>query len=183
MKKQSAVGLFFSMFLRATVVILGIAIVIFGIVFLTKVMQKDDEGDKSVVTTVNENVLYDPGVRDDLLDNSTEEAENTDTEEPGEPVVSYDIMIAVLNSTDVGGLAGRWCDTLNEMGYESTYASDFSNTQDNTIIVAKNEGVGKELVELFDGATYQVGDIPEGSYEDLSEYDVVIVIGNADSDH
>ena len=42
MKKQSMVGLFFSMFLRATVIILAIVIVVFGVVFISKVMQKED---------------------------------------------------------------------------------------------------------------------------------------------
>ena len=52
MKKQSAIGLFFSMFLRAAVIIMGIAIVIFGAVFLKKFMDK--EKDKTPATTVGE---------------------------------------------------------------------------------------------------------------------------------
>lgn len=179
-KQQGAVGLFFSMFLRATVVILGIGIAIFLIVFLTKVIKNDDGKNTPPVTTVNDNVLYDPGARDDLLDNSTEATE----EEPAvqEESKSYDKKIAVLNSTDIGGLAGRWCKKLNEEGYGNTYATDFKNTKDNTIIVAKEDGVGKDLIGYFNGAAYQVGDMPEGAYEDLSDYDIVIIIGTADND-
>ncbi len=180
MKKQSAVGLFFSMFLRAAVIILGIGIAVFLIVFLTKIVRKEDGKDKTPVTTVDENVLYDPGARDDLLDNSTETTEEATAEE--ETAKSYDKKIAVLNSTEVGGLAGRWCKKLNGEGYSNTYATDFRNTKDNTIIVAKEDGVGRDLVEYFDGASYQVGNMPEGAYEDLSDYDIVIIIGIADDD-
>ena len=179
MKKESAVGLFFSMFLKATVIILGIAIIIFGIVFLATVVKNEMTDEEKPVTTVNENVLEDPGVRDDLLDNSTEATEAT------EEVVqedSYNKMIAVLNSTTTGGLAGRWCDKLNGYGYVNTYASDFSNTQEATIIVVKEDGVGQDLLQYFDGATYLVGDVPEGAYENLDGYDIVIILGTNDID-
>lgn len=180
MKRQSAAGLFLSMFLRATVIILGIGIIIFGIVFLTQVIKGDDgKQDKGLVTTVDENVLQDPGVRDDLLENSTEATEAT---EEAEPVAAYDKMIAVLNSTTTGGLAGRWCEKLNGYGYENTYASDFSNTQETTIIVVKENGVGEELTGYFNDPTYMVGEVPEGAYENLDGYDVVIILGTKDSD-
>lgn len=181
MKKQTAVGLFFSMFLRATVVILGIAIIIFGIVFLTTVIKNENKKDNTPVTTVDENVLYDPGVRDDLLD-ATEEASSDTQETVNEVATSYDKKIAVLNSTDIGGLAGRWCQKLNGYGYSNTYATDFSNTLTNTLIVAKEDGVGEDLVQYFNGASYQVGNMPEGAYESLDDYDIVIIIGTNDDD-
>lgn len=180
MKRQSAVGLFFSMFLKATVIILGIGIIIFGIVFLTQVIKNEGEGEKKVpVTTVDENVLQDPGVRDDLLDNSTETTEAT---EAPEPVTSHNMMIAVLNSTTTGGLAGRWCEKLNADGFVNTYASDFSNTQEQTIIVVKEEGVGQDLLPYFNDPTYLVGEVPDGAYENLDGYDIVIILGTNDID-
>lgn len=182
MKKQSAIGLFFSMFLRAAVIIMGIAIVIFGAVFLKKFMDK--EKDKTPATTVGENVLTESEVHDDLL-------YNTATQEPGsqevvtEQVVSeaaFDKNILVLNSTDVTGLAGRWCQRLNSYGYGNTSASDYATLQETTKIVAVTEGVGKELLQYFNGATYEVGTVTSGISVSTEGVDIIIIIGSADND-
>ncbi|MBO5509432.1 MAG: hypothetical protein J5962_03115, partial [Lachnospiraceae bacterium] len=104
MKKQSAVGLFFSMFLRAVVVILGIAILVFGAVFLMQVLKGDKKSSKEPATTVGENVLTDPEVKDELLTAEPTEAPVTETEAPVvEAVPALDKNILVLNSTDVTG--------------------------------------------------------------------------------
>lgn len=181
MKRQSAVGLFFSMFLRALVIILGIAIIIFGIVFLTKVMKGGDKAKVTPPTTVDENVLTEAGVRDDLLGNTedTEAPTETTTEEM---IMSYDKKILVLNSTDAKGLAGRWCDKLNSYGYANTDAKDYSETLTTTRIVSTTEGIGEDLVQYFNGATYEIGTVTENVYESTEGYDIVIIIGTNDDD-
>lgn len=180
MKKQSAVGLFFSMFLRAVVIILAIVIVAFGAVFVSKVLNKDGGSSKDPATTVSSNVLSDPEVKDDLLTAETTAAsEETEEETVTE---SYDKNILVLNSTDVSGLAGRWCERLKGYGYANTESSDYSETLDTTKIVAVTDGDGQDLLQYFSGATYEVGTVSSGASVETDGYDIVIILGTADSD-
>jgi sensor histidine kinase regulating citrate/malate metabolism len=181
MKKQSAVGLFFSMFLRAVVIILAIVIVVFGAMFIKKVMDNSESSSKEPVTTVSNNVLSDPEVKDDLLTaEPTEEAEAESTEAAEEN--SFDKNILVLNSTDVSGLAGRWCEKLNGYGYANTTASDYSEALETTKIVSVTDGVGQDLLNYFNGASYEVGTVSSGTSVSTDGYDIVIIIGTADND-
>lgn len=179
MKKQSVVGLFFSMFLRAAVVILGIAIIVFGVVILVKVV-KNDGAEDTPGTTVSDNILTEADGRDDLLYNTTAESAD-DGQTTEQAAASYDKNILVLNSTGIAGVAGGWCTTLNEAGYNNTMAADYTTTIETTRIVSKVDGVGMDLVGFFNGATYEVGEVTEGSMEDTTNYDIVIIIGTNDS--
>ncbi|MDO5127892.1 MAG: LytR C-terminal domain-containing protein [Eubacteriales bacterium] len=180
MKKQSAAGLFFSMFLRAAVVILGIAIVSFGIVILMKVI-KHDNRQIAPATTVGENVLTEAGGRDEQIYETTGETTQAPVvDENAEP--AYHKNILVLNSTNIQGLAGRWCERLNTAGYVNTFASDYSTAQETTRVISKTEGVGTELVEFFNGASYEVGDVTEGTSTSTTNYDIIIIIGTSDND-
>ena len=185
MKKQSMVGLFFSMFLRATVIILAIVIVVFGVVFISKVMQKEDGKSKTPATTASPNVLTEAEGHDSLLyadpSQTTEYVTATDTEEMVEPTMSYDANILVLNSTDEIGLAGRWCETLGGFGYNNTSASDYDTPQEYTRIISTSPDLGQDLVQYFNGASYEVGTVTTGSSESTDGYDIVIIIGIADS--
>ncbi len=186
MKKQSMVGLFFSMFLRATVIILAIVIVVFGIVFISKVMQKEDGKGSAPATTTSPNVLTEAEGHDELLytdpSETTEYVTAADTTEAVEEIVmSYDAKILVLNSTDEIGLAGRWCETLGGFGYNDTSASDYSTPQEYTRIISTNPDLGTDLVQYFNGATYEVGTVTTGTSEPTDGYDIVIIIGIADS--
>lgn len=184
MKKQSAIGLFFSMFLRAVVVILGLVILVFGTVFIVQVIKNGKGSSKTPATTVGEGALNEPEVRDDLLSADTTEAtvtpeETTNTEAPN-IILSTDKKILVLNSTNVKGLAGRWCTALNEAGYANTKASDYSTPQEKTRIIAKEDGVGQDLIGLFREATYEVGTVTSGTSVSTSEYDIIIIVGSSD---
>ena len=186
MKKPSAIGLFFSMFLRAIVVIFGLFIVGFGIFFIVSAV-KEGGKNKGPVTTAAANVLTEVDNPDNLMTGETTAQPTTTetavTEAPVEKQDAKNSSIIVLNSTEVTGLAGRWCDTLSADGYTDTSASDFSEEYSSTVIYSKNAGVGEELTSYFNGASYQVGDAPEGSSQDTSVYDIVIIIGTSDSDH
>ncbi len=180
-KRQTAAGLFFSMLLRAAVIILGIAIVVFGAFF---VMQAVKGGGNSTApaTTLDENALTDSQV-DDLQINPSTEAP-TDTTALEEVVAdAKNCNILVLNSTDIAGLAGRWCETLNADGYANTKASDYSEALSETRIIAREDGVGTELVGYFASASYEVGTVTSGTSEPTDGYDIVIIIGASDSDH
>ncbi|MDE6026398.1 MAG: LytR C-terminal domain-containing protein [Lachnospiraceae bacterium] len=181
MKKQSPVGLFFSILLRAAVIILGIAIIAFGIFFLSKVVKDGKKQKDAPMTTAGDHMLTDAEGHDDLIINPEEDTETeADTEE--QVSESFDKNILVLNSTNTSGLAGRWCGRLNEKGYSHTEAADYSDTQEHTRIVAREDGVGKDLLQYFDNATYEVGIVTEGTAASVEGKDIVIIIGTADDD-
>lgn len=178
-KPQTAVGLFFSMLLRAAVIILGLAIVAFGAFFVMQVLKGNTAKD-TPATTLDQNALTDSQVDELQITPSTEEQTS---EESVEEVSATDKKILVLNSTEIAGLAGRWCDTLNANGYADTSASDYTESLADTKIVAKEDGVGKELVQYFANASYEVGTVTSNVTESTDGYDVVIIIGASDSNH
>lgn len=177
-KQQTAAGLFFSMLLRAAVIILGLAIVAFGAFFVMQVLKGNTAKD-TPATTLDQNALTDSQVDELQITPSTEET----TESAAAEVSATDKNILVLNSTDIAGLAGRWCDTLNANGYANTNASDYTEALADTKIVAREDGVGKELVQYFANASYEVGTVTSNVTESTDGYDVVIIIGASDSNH
>ena len=179
-KGQSAGSIFLNMFLKTFVIIFGLLIIAFGVFFITQVV-KNKAKKTEPVTTAGENQLTEVEAPDDLI---TGEITAAATEEPSEERISTkDAKIAVLNSTDVSGLAGRWCETLNEDGYENTEASDFIYNIEDTEIYVTQEGLGDELLDYFTSATVSTGRVPDGASIDTSAYDIIIIIGNSDSDH
>lgn len=184
MKKQSATGLFFSMFLRAVVVIIGIVIIVIGIVTLMKFIKLESGNNDGPATTVGESILTESESRDDLLANPEPSTSYNPGGEGGNENATpiYNRNILVLNSTSIQGLAGRWCSRLNDAGYVNTFASDYQTEQTTTRIVAREAGAGQELVSYFNGASYEVGEVTEGTSEDTSKYDIVIILGTQDSD-
>ena len=180
-KQQTAAGLFFSMLLRAAVVILGIGIVVFGVFFVTQAL-KGGPKDNTPATTLDENALTDAQI-DELQMNPSVEESAQPVEEQVAVKSTKDCNILVLNSTDVAGLAGRWCETLNADGYANTNASDYSETVESTRIIAREDGVGMDLVAYFSNASYEVGTVTRGTTEPTDNYDIVIIIGTSDSDH
>ncbi len=183
MKKQSAAGLFFSILLKAVVIILGLVIIGFGIFFIIKVAKTDKKND-APATTVSDNVLTEVEAHDDLLYETATEATEESLPEEQEPAAgtSYNKNILVLNSTDVTGLAGRWCGKLNDYGYTYTSASDYSTPQETTRVIAKEEGVGEDLVQYFNEASYEVGTVTEGISVSTDGVDIVIILGTKDDD-
>lgn len=193
MDKQTPTQLFLSIFLRAAVAVLGIAICIFGIFFLTKYVKNGHKKADKPATTVDESVLTEVGGHDDLLMNTTattESASSTDATDKKDKDKDknkdkkddpFEKNILVLNSTSQSGLAGGWCSKLEEKGYKHTTASDFSNELQRTKIVAQKNGDGKEFMELFNSPVYEVGVVSDGAPFETSDYDVVIIIGTNDA--
>lgn len=180
MKKESPVGLFFGILLRGVVVIIGIAIAVLGILILLKVV-KSDHNKIEPATTVGDSILTEADAKDDQMYETTEATTAPPQAAEGEEN-SYHKNILVLNSTSTSGLAGRWCGKLNDAGYVNTFASDYSTPLDTTRIVVKQEGIGTDLVSFFNGASYEVGDVTEGTSTNTTNYDIIIILGTADSD-
>lgn len=184
-KQQTAAGLFFSMLLRAAVVIVGIAIVAFAAFFVIQVV-KGGSTKNTPATTLDANALTDDQV-DDLQMNPTTEASTEAGQDDAAPVENTGdakgCNILVLNSTEIAGLAGRWCETLNADGYANTNASDYAEALADTKIIATQDGLGTELVNYFANASYEVGTVTSGTSEPTDGYDIVIIIGASDSNH
>lgn len=180
-KQQTAAGLFFSMLLRAAVIILGLAIVAFGAFFVLQAV-KGGVKKSGPATTLDANALTDAQT-DDLQMNPSTEASAEDTQEAQETGDAKGKNILVLNSTGIAGLAGRWCETLNADGYANTNASDYSESLADTKIISKEDGVGTELVNYFTAASYEVGTVTSGTSESTDGYDIVIILGASDSNH
>ena len=143
---------------------------------------KGEHSEGYACDNLDENALTDSQV-DDLQITPSTEAETTEAAQEAETVSATDRKILVLNSTDIAGLAGRWCDTLNANGYANTNASDYTEALADTKIVAREDGVGKELVQYFANASYEVGTVTSNVTESTDGYDVVIIIGASDSNH
>lgn len=178
MKKESPVGLFFGILLRGVVIIVGIAIAVLGILILLKVV-KSDHNKIEPATTVGDNVLTE-AEKDDQIYETTEATTAPPQAAEGEEN-SYHKNILVLNSTSTQGLAGRWCSKLNDAGYVNTFASDYTTPLDTTRIVVKQDGIGTDLVSFFNGASYEVGDVTEGTSTNTTNYDIIIILGTSDS--
>lgn len=180
MKKESPIGLFFGILLKAVVIILGIGIAVLGILILMKVV-KSDRNRIEPATTVGDSILTEADAIDNQMYETTEATEAPPQPAEGEEY-SYHKNILVLNSTSTQGLAGRWCGRLNDAGYVNTFASDYSTPQDTTRIIAKREGIGTDLVSLFNGASYEVGDVTEGTSTSTANYDIIVILGASDND-
>ena len=171
-KKLSASGIFFSMFLRAVVVILAIVIVclIFALVRSLIHGKSEKEG-----TTGNTGVVASENQSDPLL---TAQKTEATTEAPQ---VDFGIKIAVLNGTETNGLAGAWREKLNGQGYTSVEAGNYKEVTENSKIYVLKEGKGLELSGYFAGSTVETGNFnPEDTDVDIKDLDVIIVIGTKD---
>lgn len=180
-KQQTAAGLFFSIVASRGSYYIRTCHCGIWCIFVMQALKGNTAKD-TPATTLDENALTDSQV-DDLQITPSTEAETTEAAQEAETVSATDRKILVLNSTDIAGLAGRWCDTLNANGYANTNASDYTEALADTKIVAREDGVGKELVQYFANASYEVGTVTSNVTESTDGYDVVIIIGASDSNH
>ena len=155
-RKQSVLGLFFSFFLKAVVIILGLVILDMGAYLIRAYFyMKGNETD----AVVDENAFEDDQ-KDELL---TSEAvsdddllfETASEEETSEVIyIPYETSIAVINATDTAGLAAAWKAKLEEAGYTNIQTGNYLNgTLDTSKLVTSDETLsalqgGPEGVEI-----------------------------------
>lgn len=192
MKKKSTAGVFFTAFLKAIVVILGLVIVVMA-VFLVRNVIENGRGSKS--GQENASVLDDTQT-DALLtasENSTEaETAAGETTEEAAEETDYSASIVLLNGTSVAGLAGAWQTKLMDAGYTNVAIGNYlpllagSDTQ----IYTANPGTGKALQQLFSSAQLTEGTdavktedtlSTDGQNMNLTGMQYIIIIGNADN--
>ena len=173
-KKQSASGIFFSMFLRAIVVILAIVIVCLVVALIRSLIHggKTDSTSSGVSASTTASKDED----DELLTAKATEAKT----EAASTEVKLDVRIAVLNGTNTNGVAGAWREKLNNAGYTSVEAGNYSGTTTTTLIYYKTAGAGQELAANF--TEPQVIETFDSSNTDinLDNIDVLIIIGAKD---
>ena len=173
-KKQSASGLFFSMFLRAIVVILAIVIVCLAVALVRSWIK--GSGSKTGDTSTGGIAVSSENQTDSLLTSTATEAP---TEAPTQEV-KLDIKIVVLNGTNTNGVAGAWREKLNNAGYTAVEVGNYSGTTTTTLLYFKTPGAGQELASYFK-ETQTLETFDSGNADvDLSDTDVLIIIGAKD---
>lgn len=170
--------LFGDTFLKASVVLLGIGIVVFGIFFLTQVVSggNDNNGDGGTIITEEDQPAIDTTA--EAADNATDEVatseQNTQAAPTTEEIISSKgLNLVVLNSTNTTGVAKGWQETLNDAGYTVGSIGNYDTELTNTKIIVTQEGQGKDLLTFFKGATIEVGTLDAG-------VDIQIIIGTLD---
>ena len=179
-KKKSAAGIFFSMFLRAVVVILAIVIVALGVAIVRQVIKSGDNKNTEN-PSVDESILA--GEDDDHL--LTADGTETDTTSGDDSAATTELStnrkIEVLNGTTTSGLAGHWRDTLKNNGYTNVDAHNYYMHLETTKIVAVSDGVGQDLLQYFPGAEYEVGTLTSNDTDaPLDGVEIFIIIGESD---
>ena len=187
-KKQSAVGIFFSFFLKAVVIILGLVILAMS-AYLVKelISMKNNETEAKA-----DDSAFEDDQEDDLLTNAsdgdavlfetdeetTEAAENTDT-----AALSKDASIVVLNATETAGLAAVWKETLEVQGYTNVQVGNYTNgILDTSKIVVVEEGTGSALQQILPNAKMETLPADQVSCDISTEgVQAFLIIGNADN--
>lgn len=191
-KKQSAAGIFFSFFLRAIVIILGLVILAMGAYLIKAVIsQKSAETEADAETDAFEDdqsdeLLTAQEVRDESLlydDGSSDQTAVIDDGSASVPVLSADTSILVLNGAGISGLAGAWKDKIMALGYSNVQAGNYTGGQlENTKIVVSDESSGEALKTLLPDATVEVADLNTISTDaSLEGVQVIIIVGLSDN--
>ncbi len=187
-KKQSAVGIFFSFFLKAVVIILGLVILAMS-AYLVKelISMKNNETEAKA-----DDSAFEDDQEDDLLANAsdgdavlfetdeetTEAAETTDT-----AALPKDASIVVLNATETAGLAAVWKETLEVQGYTNVQVGNYTNgILDTSKIVVVEEGTGSALQQILPNAKMETLPADQVSCDISTEgVQAFLIIGNADN--
>ena len=187
-KKQSAVGIFFSFFLKAVVIILGLVILAMS-AYLVKelISMKNNETEAKA-----DDSAFEDDQEDDLLANAsdgdavlfetdeetTEAAETTDT-----AALPKDASIVVLNATETAGLASVWKETLEVQGYTNVQVGNYTNgILDTSKIVVVEEGTGSALQQILPNAKMETLPADQVSCDISTEgVQAFLIIGNADN--
>ncbi|MGN0438524.1 MAG: LytR C-terminal domain-containing protein [Lachnospiraceae bacterium] len=203
MDKKAMMRVFGGAFLRSLIVLVAIAILGFGVFFIIKVnTDKKDVADNTEAATseytpdelaamvAEDNAVNAEGATEAATEAVTEATtEEVTTEEPTTEIPdipSTDKNIIVLNSTSTSGLAGAWSNKLKGAGFANIAVGNYSaGNEATTKIYVAEEGMGKDLLSYFSGATIVVGNVDAGVYSvtggSMDHYDIFIVIGNSDT--
>lgn len=86
--------------------------------------------------------------------------------------ISLGAAIEILNGSGITGLAAKYQTSLLEDGYTVSKIGNYtSQTEQATRILVKEEGLGADLLEYFEGASIEVSQLPDG-------VDIEIILGS-----
>ncbi len=191
MNKGTIVRIFAEAFLRATVIILGIAIIGFGGFFLVSfISEATGNGNGDTTQDLSDEELkrmleeQEATAEPDSIDTEAPVTEPEVTEEPTteeQIISSKDAKILVLNSTPTKGLAKAWADKLVGEGFAKVEKGNYSAEKlTSTKIIVTTDGRGKDLVAYFNNATLVTGTAPSGVDVSTDGYDIFIIVGTED---
>lgn len=170
----SLVGTFFSVFLRAIVVILALVIAVLGFVLVKQIVTNNRQKEEAVSEDLDRDELITATYKEEI--ETTAEAEEKETVN-----VNFEVPIVVLNGTDTAGLAAAWMDELKSKGYTSVMTGNYFDGSDATKILIKEGNAGAELVQYFEDAEVSTG-VPDQDSTDavVDDYTVFVIIGPDD---
>jgi hypothetical protein len=116
------------------------------------------EETNSLVNRILQNEAYKEGVQEHILQGES----------------SIGLAMEVLNSTKINGLASSYQEKLIQQGMNVIRIGNYNDTTlEYTKIVVKQQGYGQDLLQYFENATVEVGELEPG-------VDIRIIIGQAD---
>ena len=183
-QKKSAVGIFFSFFLKAVVIILGLVILAMGAYLvkytLTASDEKEEKQDDSVLVDGDEDDLFETVT--DASDSEDDESLLFDEEETAGEDLPTDAKIVVLNGSEVSGVAGAWKDKFVEAGFTNVDVGNYSGeVQQSSKIVVTEEGTGGNLANVLD-APVEFGEASSVSCDVSTDgVKAFIIVGNSDT--
>ncbi len=190
-KKQGFAGMFFSWFMKAVVVLLGILIVAMAIFLLRNIIKTKNNNnakqDEAVLADTQTDALLTASDTDSQLTTATESASTTESVKR-----NTGASILVLNGTGKAGVASAWKAKLESEGYTNVKIGDYAPTGGGvtpaTKLFVKAESEGQDLAADSAGATVEVGTLDsntaigtDGNKIDTSAIDIVMVIGQNDA--
>lgn len=182
-KDITAGGLFLSVFLKAAVIILGIAVVILAGYFTYQTVRIHMTRDSSAL---NEEMLID-NQRDPLLLATPAQPvppkpSKGSGKDGSNPANAYkNDKITVLNGTHTSGVAGAWTDYLSSRGFTDVTPASYYGGVEDTIIITDDEAEGEALRSFFYNATVSSKKVPATATDAvLDDTKVTIIIGEND---
>lgn len=111
-----------------------------------------------------------------LINKILENDSYTDKNQPAaeKAASSVGLVIEILNSTGINGLASSFQEKLVEQGMNVISIGNYSDSMlEHTKIIVKEEGYGEDLLQYFNDATIEVGELGNG-------IDIRIILGTND---
>ncbi|MCR5212973.1 MAG: LytR C-terminal domain-containing protein [Eubacterium sp.] len=177
-KKTSTAGLFFLFFLKAVVIILGLVILAMGAYLIRfyiyqKGAETQEVADENAFEDEQEDELLtaEAVAEDELLYETDTQAA---TEETEVAYVAFDTPIAVINATEISGLAGAWKTRLEEAGYTNVQAGNILSEKldESKVVMAENLGIVKGGP---DGINVEIAGL-DTVYSDIQDESVKVFI-------
>ena len=185
-KKDSTIGMFFSFFLKATVIILGLVILAMSVYLVKQViLQKNSEAENK-----SDEAVFEDDQKDELMMSSAGDAEvllydNEDDklDGSGKGDIGFDAKIIVLNATETEGLAGAWKGKLEEQGFKNVEVGNYTDgVLESSKIVVTTEKTGGNLQQYLPEAameTMSADQVPSDvSGDGIAAF---FIIGNSDN--